>query len=112
MYMKSVGRNIKKYRTEKKISQEKLAELTDLSPNYISMIERADKTPSLMTLVNIANALDVTADMLLYDILNKHYEIKNSLVFDRISRLSANEQKRIYAVIDTLLEYTYDLYTV
>ncbi len=112
MYLKSVGGNIKKYRTERKMSQEKLAELAYLSPNYISMIERADKIPSLMTLVNIANALDVTADMLLYDVLNKHYEIKTSVTFDRINKLPENEQNRIYAVIDTLLEFTYNLYAV
>lgn len=111
MYLKSVGGNIKKYRTERKMSQEKLAELAYLSPNYISMIERADKIPSLMTLVNIANALDVTADMLLYDVLNKH-EIKTSVTFDRINKLPENEQNRIYAVIDTLLEFTYNLYAV
>ncbi len=88
------------------MSQEKLAELSFLSTKYIGMVERAEKTPSLTTLVNIANALDVTADMLLSDVLNKHYDIKSSLMFDRINELSEKERKRIYAVIETLLEHS------
>lgn len=103
MDLKSIGINIKKYRIEKGLSQEKLAEMTDLSPNYISMIERAVKTPSLTTLINIANALDVTTDMILYDVLNEHYQIKSSLVFDKVSKLSEEEQNRIYNIINVFL---------
>ena len=38
-YYDVVRRNIKKYRKEKGITQEKLAELTGLSLNFISKIE-------------------------------------------------------------------------
>lgn len=106
MDFESVGRNIRKYRTEKKMSQEKLAELSYLSPKYIGMIERAEKTPSLATFVNIANALGVTADMLLSDILDEHYQIKSSFIFDRINELPEKERKRVYAIIETFLEYS------
>ena len=104
MNFESVGKNIRKYRTDNKMSQEKLAELSYLSPTYIGMIERADKTPSLTTLVNIANALDVTADMLLCVVLNRHNEIKSSILIDKINSLSEKDRKCIYAVIETFLE--------
>ena len=106
MNFKSVGINIRKYRTEKKISQEKLAEMAYLSPKYIGMVERAEKTPSLLTLVNIANALDVTADMLLCDVLNRHNEIRSSIAFDNINKLSEKEKERIYAIIEVFLKYS------
>lgn len=106
MDFKSVGKNIRKYRTEKNISQEKLAEMAYLSPKYVGMVERAEKTPSLTTLVNIANALDVTADMLLCDVLNRHSEIKSSILIDKINSLSEKDKERVYAVIETLLEYS------
>lgn len=105
MDLKTVGQNIKKYRIEKGIKQEALAEMADLTPNYIGMLERGDKTPSLNTLVNIANALGITSDMLLCDVLNASYEIKSSLVLDKINNLPPKEQKRIYAVIESLLEF-------
>ncbi|MDE5569533.1 MAG: XRE family transcriptional regulator, partial [Ruminococcus sp.] len=66
-------------------------------------IERADKTPSLITLINIVNALDITTDMILCDVLNEHYQIKSSLVFDKVSKLSEEEQNRIYDIINLFL---------
>ena len=49
--------NIKRIRTEKKLSQEKLAELSNLSSPFISDIENGKKWGSFETLVSIANAL-------------------------------------------------------
>ena len=39
------------------MTQEKLAELTDLDPTYISGIERGRRNPSLKNIVKIAQAL-------------------------------------------------------
>ena len=103
--MTPIGKNIRKYRTEKGMRQEVLAEMTNLTPNYIGMLERSDKIPSLATLIRIANALGVTSDMLLCDVLDNGYKIKSSLLLERISKLPEKEQMRIYAVIETLLAH-------
>ena len=105
MDLSSVGKNIRKYRLEKKIMQETLAEKTDLSANYIGMIERGEKTPSLSTLVSIANALGVTADMLLSDVVEQSYDVKTSVLIDKIASLPKTEQERIFDVIDTLIAH-------
>ncbi len=106
MELRSIGQHIRKYRLEKGMKQEQLAELTNLSANYIGMVERGDKIPSLTTFIHILNALNVSADMVLSDELNDKYKIKSSLAFDRISKLSDKDQQLIYAVIDTILEHT------
>lgn len=54
-----LGQNIAKYRKEKKISQEKLAELVDLSREYITRVERGQKNISLKKLFAIADALNI-----------------------------------------------------
>ncbi len=100
-----LGKNIRKYRCEKSMSQEALAEKINLSTNYIGMLERGEKLPSLPTLIKIANTLDVTTDTLLCESLNAACEIKSTILFDKISALPLLEQKRIFSVIDTLLEY-------
>ena len=69
MNLTSIGMNIRKYRKQRKLSQEQLAEKAGLSTNYIGMLERGEKTPSLETFLKIANILDVSADMLLADVL-------------------------------------------
>lgn len=66
MDYQQMGNQIQKIRKRKGLTQEKLAELADLSVPYISHIERATKKPSLGTLLKIAAALDVTANELLY----------------------------------------------
>ena len=99
----SIGANIKKYRTEKGIKQSELAEKTGVSANYIGILERGDKAPSLAMLVDIANTLGVTADMLLHGVLNDNYKIKGSLLLDRINALPKKEQDRIFAVIEALI---------
>jgi len=52
-------KNLKYYRIKKLYSQEKLGELTDLSPRYISAIECGRYSPTIDTIEKIADALDV-----------------------------------------------------
>jgi transcriptional regulator with XRE-family HTH domain len=54
-----LGANIKKYRCFRGFSQAKLAELIDLSPNFISELETGKRWISSDTLVNLADALGI-----------------------------------------------------
>lgn len=51
--------NIKFYRNMRNLTQEKLGELSGISTDYISELERGKKVPSIKRLILIANALDV-----------------------------------------------------
>lgn len=65
-----IGIRIKKLRKSRKITQDTLSELSDISPQHLSQIESGKTKLSLPTLVNICNALDITADRLLCDVLS------------------------------------------
>ncbi|MEI8129130.1 MAG: helix-turn-helix transcriptional regulator [bacterium] len=54
-----IKENIKMLRENLNISQEKLSELADVSTDYISLIERGKRTPSIKRLCMIAKALGV-----------------------------------------------------
>jgi len=59
-----IGKNIKKIRQQKKLSQEKLARSADISLNTLTKIESGfTKRPSLQT-IQIADVLGVTIDEL------------------------------------------------
>ncbi len=105
MELETIGKNIKKYRIEKKLRQEDLAEKTDLSANYIGMVERGEKIPSLETFISILNALEISADMVLADVIKQGYIVKNSLLWDDIEKLSQQDRERIYLVVETLIKY-------
>ena len=51
--------NLKLHRTERGLTQEKLSELTGISTDYLSEIERGKKTPSFKRMELIANALNI-----------------------------------------------------
>ena len=106
MNLVSLGQNIRKYRVKKGMRQEDLAEKVGLSPNYIGSLERGEKVPALVTFIEITNALDVSADMLLCDIIKSGYHVKNSLLSEKIERLSSKDKEMIYDVIDTLIKHT------
>lgn len=51
--------NLKKIRFQKRISQNELSKISGLSQSLISNIEKSKKSPTLVTLEKIMNALDV-----------------------------------------------------
>lgn len=53
------GSNLRKYRISKCLSQEKLAELSELHRTYISDIECGKRSISLKNIEKIANALNI-----------------------------------------------------
>jgi transcriptional regulator with XRE-family HTH domain len=57
--LKTFGRSIRRLRKQRGLSQEELAEASDLSRNYISDIERGVRNPGLLALVSLAKALKV-----------------------------------------------------
>jgi transcriptional regulator with XRE-family HTH domain len=58
---KEFGLNLKAERNRNNLSQEKLAELANLSSfTHIGKIERAEMNPTLTTIVSLMRALDVT----------------------------------------------------
>jgi XRE family transcriptional regulator, regulator of sulfur utilization len=60
-----VAQNLKKLREEKKLSLDKLAELTGVSKSMLGQIERGDSSPTIATVWKIANGLKVSFTSLL-----------------------------------------------
>lgn len=69
----NLGQEISRRRREQKLTQEDLAELSDLSVNFISRLERTkDQNVSIQKLDSIAQALNTTTP----DIINNAYRSK------------------------------------
>lgn len=68
-------KNLKYYRIKKLFSQEKLGELTELSPRYISAIECGRYSPTIPTIEKIADALEIDA----YNLFKENAETKEDL---------------------------------
>ena len=59
--------NVKHYRKKKKLSQEQLAEMSNLSTNYIGDIERANRKVTIDTIEKISKGLNVEPHLLLME---------------------------------------------
>lgn len=59
------GKRVRDLRLERKLSQEKLAELADLHRTYIGMIERGEKNITLLNIERIAVALQISIENLM-----------------------------------------------
>jgi len=85
-----LGKRIRDRRKSLKLSQEKLSEAVDITTSYLGQIERAERIPSLETLVKISNALGVTVDFLLTDSIKVYDDVHvkqfSELVFNKSNK--------------------------
>lgn len=60
-----LGRNVKRHRIDAGMTQEQLSELSGFSQQYISDMERGLRNPTIVSLYELAQALDTTPVALL-----------------------------------------------
>lgn len=83
MMYKNFGKRVRQQRLLAKLTQEKLAEMADISLSFLGHIERGTRKASLDTVVKLANALKVTPNILLQDsleddLLDNRYQVTES----------------------------------
>lgn len=100
----SIGHRIKLARERLGLTQEDFSSLVGLSPTYISTIERGLKLPKMDTFIRIANVLDVPADYLLADVVNRSSEDCLTEITKSLSSLPEKERKKICAIIKILTD--------
>ena len=63
--IKLFAENLRIERARKKLPQEKLAEIANITPEYLSRIESGKFSPSLVVIANLAIALGISVDTLI-----------------------------------------------
>lgn len=65
LLLKTFGKNVKIERIKQELTQENLAEILNISQNYIANIERGKANMSLAKVLELANGLNVDIETLL-----------------------------------------------
>lgn len=103
---KLIGQRIRNYRTQQKLSQERLAELSGCHPTYIGQVERGEKNATLESIEKIASALNVPLSQLFEKL--GHGEASDSIPLRCYEFLSAKtevEQRHLYQLLVEMDKY-------
>ncbi len=105
MELTKLGARIKQCRKEQHLTQEKLAELIDVSPHYIYEIERGMKSMSLSTLADVSSALSISADYLLFGKCDSTAQTQPDTLNLLLNDIPWKKRKNVAEVLELLLPY-------
>ena len=94
-----IGERIKTARTNANVTQERLVELIDVSPQYVSDLERGVVGLSVATLRSICAQLGVSSDSILFQAENAEYDFNR-----KTSGLTREQRRLLETMIDCFVE--------
>ena len=104
MDFKQGGQAIQRIRKERSMTQEQLAEITNVASNSISRIERGLLIPALPTLIDICNALGTGADSILAVYIASDTPIRWTPLAEKLGGPDLEKQHKIEAILNCLIE--------
>lgn len=97
-----IGKRIFERRKQIGMTQEKLAELADTTPQAISNYERGERELKASIILKISAALNITADYLLTG-KSKSFSF---VTFSKLSDLEGNELQIVSDIVEKCIELT------
>lgn len=105
----ALGKRISNACKQAGITQENLSEQLNMTRKSISVIEAAIKRPSLDTLVDIANALNISADDLLVDSLTHSTSTADTEIHRLLLDCNTTEQEILTRMVKEMKAILYGL---
>lgn len=102
---KTIGQRIRTHRTEKGMSQEKLAELSGCHPTYIGQLEREEKNATLESIEKIYSAMGVSLSNLFEKIGESSSDSIPLKCYELIALKNKAEQEQLYKILIEIEEY-------
>ncbi|MEE1285194.1 MAG: helix-turn-helix transcriptional regulator [Acutalibacteraceae bacterium] len=104
---KTVGQRIRNFRTQKGLSQDKLAEYAGVHPTYIGQLERGEKNATLESIERITSALQISLSDLFEKIDDKQDGERNIPLecYELVASKTKKEQEQIYKILLEMDEY-------
>lgn len=88
----ALGRRIREARKKRGLTQHELSERTHCTSSYLSYVENGNKNISLELFVEVANELNVSADILLFDCLDNTVTASNHAFAEILNDCSEYEK--------------------
>nr|WP_228846506.1 helix-turn-helix transcriptional regulator [Clostridioides sp. ES-S-0173-01]UDN49533.1 helix-turn-helix transcriptional regulator [Clostridioides sp. ES-S-0173-01] len=102
--MEFLGTRIRERRKELGLTIEQLSEKIDIGYNHLSNIERGKKIPSLSTFLELINALDISADIILRDsVEHVQLNVLNEIT-NKLEDLNPDQLRTVEEVLTVLIK--------
>ena len=98
--MQSFGNNLRTERERQKLTRIALANKIGTKQDYIAQIERGSKSPSMKTLRRLVEALNVSADSLIFGTEAKESDNVKGRISELVNLLERKSADEILAFID------------
>lgn len=99
----SFSRRLAKIRKDKTMTQQKMADVIGIHVSQIKRYESGDTQPSLEVLRKIAFALNISADMLLFDEDEREPIDDFKMQFEAVGRFNEEERRATKMLLDSLI---------
>jgi transcriptional regulator with XRE-family HTH domain len=103
---REIGARIRAERRRLDLTQEKLAEMADISESFMGHIERGGRTLSIETLAKIANALNLSIEYILCGEFNYQPDMLPAEVHDALNQMSGSQRRVFLNMMKTLAAHT------
>lgn len=99
-----IGKRIQKYRTQKNLTQEQVAETVGISQKHLSRIEKGYHNPRFDMIIHIAEALNIPTDALARDLSDNDVNVFLESIRPNIEKLNIKQLEYVKKNIDLILE--------
>jgi len=97
-----VGKRIRTERRRQELTQEKLAEMADISDSFMGHIERGGRISSVETLAKLANALNISIEFIICGENNYQPGMLPEEIYDSLNRMSDSQRRVFLKMMKTL----------
>lgn len=108
MERKKLGKRINMVRKDRGFTADRLSELCHINATYLRQIEGGSKMPSLPVFIDLCNALKISPDYLLRDMLAENEVSRIRELAELWENTSPSQQEIATAMIRAVLEYGKD----
>ena len=99
---KAIGQRVKKERKQNGFTQEKLAEMLEISTEHLSRIETGSYRPSLLLIEKISEIFDIDESELMFGTEKSKNE--NKELVDKIDTLTDKKKHAVSLIIDLIAD--------
>ena len=99
---KDLGKRIRAERRRLDLTQEKLAEMAEISNSFMGHIERGGRTLSIETLAKLANVLNLSIEYIVCGEFNYQLGMIPDEIHDALNRMSSGQRRVFLSVMKTL----------